>query len=81
MLMCLGRNIRKFFTLLDDNTNKSSYWQKPTNLKKEYFPYVKPNEKKEINENFSFHYIPNYLCFFIRVNNNYCFFKINVNKK
>lgn len=46
MLMCLGRNIRKFFTLLDDNTNKSSYWQKPTNLKKEYFPYVKPKRKK-----------------------------------
>lgn len=46
MLMCLGRNIRKFFTILDDNTNKSNYWQKPSNLKKEYFPYVKPKRKK-----------------------------------
>ena len=40
MLMCLGRNIRKFFTLLD------SYWDKSDNLKPEKFPYVKPKKKK-----------------------------------
>lgn len=34
MLMCLGRNIRKFFTLLDNDKIKSNYWQKPTNLKR-----------------------------------------------
>jgi len=47
MLMCLGRNIRKFFTLLNDNNIKSKYWEKPNNLKAEKFPYVKPKKKKE----------------------------------
>lgn len=28
MLMCLGRNIRKFFTLLNNNEIKSHYWKK-----------------------------------------------------
>ena len=46
MLMCLGRNIRKFFTLLDSDEIKSMYWKKPNNLKKEVFPYVKPKKKK-----------------------------------
>lgn len=47
MLMLLGRNIRKLFTLLDSNNIKSNYWNKPNNLKKEKFPYVKPKNKKE----------------------------------
>ena len=46
MLMCLGRNIRKFFTLLDSDKIKSSYWDKSDNLKPEKFPYVKPKKKK-----------------------------------
>lgn len=34
MLMCLGRNIRKFFTLLNSDKIKSNYWKKSNNLKK-----------------------------------------------
>ena len=44
MLMCLGRNIRKFFTLLDNHEIKSQYWVKSNNLKKEKFPF--PKQKK-----------------------------------
>ena len=47
MLMFLGRNIRKFFTLLDNDKIKSNYWEKPNNLKKEKFPFVKPKKKKD----------------------------------
>ena len=47
MLMCLGRNIRKFFNLIDSNEIKSMYWDKPNNLKKEVFPYVKPKSQKK----------------------------------
>lgn len=47
MLMCLGRNIRKFFTLLDSDEIKSNYWEKPDNLKKETFPFVKQKKKKD----------------------------------
>lgn len=47
MLMCLGRNIRKFFTLLDSDQIKSNYWEKPENLKKENFPFVKQKKNKE----------------------------------
>lgn len=32
MLMCLGKNIRKFFTLLDSDKVKCNYWEKPDNL-------------------------------------------------
>lgn len=45
MLMCLGRNIRKFFTLLDSGNIKSNYWEKSSNLKKEIFPF--PKQKKD----------------------------------
>ena len=41
MLMCLGRNIRKFFTLLNTNKIKSQYWEKTDNLKSEKFPFPK----------------------------------------
>ncbi len=47
MLMCLGRNIRKFFSLLNSDKIKSTFWEKPTNLKKETFPFPKPKKKKD----------------------------------
>ena len=47
MLMCLGRNIRKMFTLIDKPIIKSKYWEKNTdNLKKEMFPFPKQKKKK-----------------------------------
>ena len=33
MLMCLGRNIRKYFTALEGNKIKSNYWNAPKDLK------------------------------------------------
>ena len=42
MLMCLGRNVRKFFTLLDSDKIESNYWKKSSALKKEKFPFPKP---------------------------------------
>lgn len=47
MLMCLGRNIRKFFTILDKDEIKSNYWEKPSNLKSEKFPFPKQKNKKK----------------------------------
>ncbi len=47
MLMCLGRNIRKFFSLSNSNQIKSTFWEKPTDLKKETFPFPKQKKKKE----------------------------------
>lgn len=32
--MCLGRNIRKMFALMDKENVKSKYWKKPQTLKK-----------------------------------------------
>lgn len=46
MLMCLGRNIRKMFTLMDRENIKSNYWKKSKNLKKETFPFPKQKKKK-----------------------------------
>ena len=48
MLMCLGRNIRKFFTLLNTNKIKSQYWEKTDNLNSEKFPF--PKQKKIIKK-------------------------------
>jgi hypothetical protein len=45
MLMCLGRNIRKFFILLESDEIKSNYWKKTNNLKKEQFPIPKQKKK------------------------------------
>lgn len=45
--MCLGVNIRKYFTLLDNKEIKSKYWEKSNNLKAEKFPYVKQKAKKK----------------------------------
>lgn len=47
MLMCLGRNIRKFFSLLNCDDIKSHYWEKSDNLKKENFPFPKQKKKKD----------------------------------
>ena len=41
MLMCLGANIRKYFSSLDGKKIKSNYWNIPPNLKEEKFPFPK----------------------------------------
>ena len=46
MLMCLGVNIRRYFSSLDDNKFKNNCWNTPSDLKKEIFPYVKQKKKK-----------------------------------
>ena len=46
MLMCLGRNIRKFFTLLNSDNIKSNYWEKSSNLKKKSFLFQNKKRKK-----------------------------------
>ena len=46
MLMCLGVNIRRYFSSQEQNKFKNNCWQTPSNLQKEKFPYVKPKEKK-----------------------------------
>ena len=48
MLMCLGRNIRKFFTTLDGNQIKSNFWNTPQNLKTEKMPFPKQKKKKTV---------------------------------
>lgn len=47
MLMCLGRNIRKLFTLIDSKSIKSNYWERPQNLKTEKFPFPKQKQQKK----------------------------------
>ena len=44
MLMCLGVNIRKYFSSLDGKKIKSNYWNIQSNLKEEKFPL--PKQKK-----------------------------------
>ena len=46
MLTCLGRNIRKLFTMMDKTNIKSKYWEKSNNLKTEKFPFPKQKNKK-----------------------------------
>lgn len=46
MLMCLGVNVRRYFSSLDDNKFKQNCWNTPANLQRERFPYVKPKEKR-----------------------------------
>lgn len=48
MLMCLGRNIRKYFTALEDNKIKSNYWNTPKDLKTEKIPFPKQKKKKAV---------------------------------
>lgn len=47
MLMCLGRNIRKLFTLLDSQEIKNKYWEAPADLENEKFPFPKQKELKQ----------------------------------
>ena len=47
MLMCLGRNVRKLFTLIESNNIKSNYWEKSSDLKKENFPFPKQKNAKK----------------------------------
>ena len=47
MLMCLGRNIRKLFVLLNNGKIKSNYWEKPNNLKTEKLPFPKQKIQKK----------------------------------
>ena len=47
MLMCLGRNIRKLFILLDGDNIESNYWKKSPNLKRERFPFPKQKANKK----------------------------------
>ena len=44
MLMCLGVNIRKYFSTLNGKQLKDNYWTIPSNLKEEKFPF--PKEKR-----------------------------------
>ena len=44
MLMCLGVNIRKYFSTLNGKKLKDNYWNTPQNLKKEKFPFPKQKE-------------------------------------
>lgn len=46
MLVCLGRNTRKFLSLIDSNNVKSKYWEKTADLKKEKFPFPKQKKKR-----------------------------------
>lgn len=46
MLMCLGKNIRKMFNLMDKLIIKSKYWEKSANLKKETMPFPKQKNKR-----------------------------------
>ena len=50
MLMCLGRNIRKYFTFLNQENIKDTYWDKPLNLKKENIPFPKQKIIKKETE-------------------------------
>ena len=46
MLMCLGVNLRKYFSSLDNNKFKNNYWKISSTLHKEIFPSVKPKEQR-----------------------------------
>lgn len=45
MLVCLGKNMRRLFSILSGSKIKNSYWNIPKNLTKEIFPFVK--QKKD----------------------------------
>ena len=46
MLMCLGINIRRYFSSFKKNKFKSNCWSTPADLQKEKFPIVKQKKKK-----------------------------------
>ncbi len=45
MLMCLGVNIRRLLNSFEESRFKNNCWNKPNNLNKEIFPYVKRKKK------------------------------------
>lgn len=45
MLMCLGKNIRRLFSIMDKDKINSIFWKAPNNLKKEKFPFPKQKIK------------------------------------
>ena len=47
MLMCLGKNIRRLFSIIDKNEINSLFWKAPNNLKTEKFPFPKQKKKKD----------------------------------
>ncbi len=47
MLMCLGVNIRKYFSSLEGKNLKDNYWNIPNNLESEKFPFPKQKIKKD----------------------------------
>ena len=49
MLMCLGVNVRRYFSSSIENKFKSNCWNTPSTLQKEKFPYVKSKEKRLSN--------------------------------
>lgn len=53
MLMCLGRNIRKYFTTLEGNEVKSTYWDTPKNLKTEKYHFQNKKRKRLLEINYS----------------------------
>lgn len=50
MLMCLGVNIRKLFSIVSGHEVKDSYWKPPANLTKQIFPKVKENKKETVKK-------------------------------
>lgn len=46
MLMCLGVNVRRYFSSMNENRFKSNCWNTPSNLEKEKFQNVKQKNKK-----------------------------------
>ena len=46
MLMCLGVNLRRLLSSVNNNKFKTNCWDTPDDLQSEIFPSVKPKEKK-----------------------------------
>ena len=47
MLMCLGVNIRRYFSSMNENKFKNNCWNTPSTLQSEIFPKCKPQKKTE----------------------------------
>ena len=58
MLMCLGRNMRIMFALMDKPIIKSKYWKNTNNLKKEMFTFPKQKKKKRLKQNYFISLLP-----------------------
>lgn len=64
--MCLGVNIRRYFSSLDENKFNSNCWNTPSNLQKEIFPYVKQKEKKRNCQKTNYLVLRQPLCIFFQ---------------